>query len=349
MKKIFFIISIFAMSLNASFAQQTIALHHNGQSSFYSSIDSLSNHIQSGDTIYLPGGGLNIGNWSIDKSVHVFGAGHNPDSTIATKRTYLSGNIYLKTGADNSFLQGFYLTGDIIFGTSTSDQVVNNIYISRCNISSLYLSFDGSTATTSSNISIRESILRGNNINGGYASNVVITNSIIQGVVQYFNNLLFTNNIMMRAFCGGGPFYNINTSTFQNNIIKTTHDNWNCGGNYLEYGCSSNYFENNIFSYGYTFPDGSSTGSGNWTSVDLSAVLISQSGLAFDYAQDYHLISPSTYLGTDGTQVGIYGGVYQFKEGSVPQNPHVISKTIQQSTDNSGNLNINVKVKAQDN
>jgi hypothetical protein len=346
MKKTLIIISIFAMSLNASFAQLTIALHHNGQGSYYSSFDSLKNHIQSGDTIYLPGGGFNIGNWNIDKTVHVFGVGHNPDSTTTTGTTYLSGNIILKTGADNSFFQGFYLTGNIIFGTNVSDQIVNNTIISRCNLTNIYLSFDGTTTTSSSNISIRENIVRGT-LSGGFAANVSISNNIIQGLVQYFNSMLFSNNIMMGGFCNNGPFNNNNFSTFQNNILIQQY--YNCSGNYLESSCNSNYFANNIFNQPHAFPYNSSTGNGNWLGIDLSTVIVGQSGLSFDYVQNYHLISPSTYLGTDGTQVGIYGGVYPFKEGSVPQNPHVISKTIQQSTDNSGNLNINVKVKAQNN
>jgi hypothetical protein len=346
MKKIIFIILISLLSLNVSHAQLTIALHHNGQSSFFASFDSLKAHLQTGDTIYFPGGGVNIGDWHIDKTVCVFGVGHNPDSTVATGRTYLTGNIYLKTGADNSFFQGLYLTGSIVFGTNSSDQEVHNITISRCNFVTLNLSFDGSTTTASSYISIRENIIHGG-VNGGYANNVTITNNIIQGNIGYFNNLLFTNNIQMNGYCGGGPYAYINNSTFQNNIIITTY--YSCSGGYFESGCNSNYFANNIFSWGYGFPDGSSTGNGNWTGTDISTVLVSQSGLSFDYAQDYHLQSPSSYIGTDLIQVGIYGGNFPFKTGSVPQNPHVISKTIQQNTDNSGNLNINVKVKAQDN
>lgn len=49
--------------------------------------------------------------------------------------------------------------------------------------------------------------------------------------------------------------------------------------------------------------------------------------------------------------MGIYGGLpnYTFKEGCVPFNPHIISKTIAPNTDVNGHLNINIKVGAQDN
>jgi len=348
MKKIIFITLISILSIYTSHAQLTIALHHNGQSSFYASFDSLNAHIQTGDTIYFPGGGVNIGNWYINKKLCIFGVGHNPDSTLATGRSYITGNIYLKTGADNTFIQGLYLTGNIMFGTNSSDQVLNNIVISRNSLNAIYLSFDGSTTTTSSYISIRENIIRGDGIYGGYAGNVTITNNIIHGNVGYFNNMLFTNNIHMNGYyCGNGPYSYINNSTFQNNILSFQYSN--CNGNYWMSNCSSNYYANNTFNQGWGLPSDSNTGSGNWSSLDPSSILVSQSGVSFDYTQDYHLQSPTTYLGTDGLQIGIYGGNFPFKTGSVPQNPHIVSKTIQQSTNTSGNLNINVKVKAQDN
>lgn len=347
MKKIFFIILISALGISVSHAQITLALQHNGQASFYASFDSLNAHIQSGDTIYFPGGGTNIGNWYINKTVHVFGVGHNPDSTAATSRSYLTGNIYLQTGADNSFFQGLYLTGSFAFGTNPSDQVVNNIIISRCFFYNLFLSYDGSTPTASSNIRISENVIVGDYIYGGYASNVVISNNIVQSIIGYFNNLLYSNNIQFRGFCGGGPFHNVNYCTLQNNILEFTY--YSCSGSYFESGCNSNNWLNNIFNQGWGFPDGSNTGNGNWPSIDMSSVLVSQSGLSFSYTQDYHLQSPSTYIGTDSSQVGIYGGLYPFKDGSIPLNPHIVSKAIQQTTNSTGNLNINIKVKAQDN
>jgi hypothetical protein len=54
-------------------------------------------------------------------------------------------------------------------------------------------------------------------------------------------------------------------------------------------------------------------------------------------------------LGTDGNQVGIYGGVFPYKELAIPVNPNIISKTISPQTNASGELNIQVQVKAQNN
>jgi hypothetical protein len=347
MKKIILVLFYVVLCSFAGFSQKVIALHHNNQISFYSSFDSLKVHIQSGDTIYLPGGGITIGGWQIDKKVCIIGAGHYPDSTVATGSTYLYGDIVLKSGADNSFLQGFFLSGNIFFGTEAGNQVVNNINISRSSINNIYLSFNGSERTSSTNIIIKENIIRGDNIAGGYAKSVLIANNFIQGVVSYLDNMMFTNNIHMRGFCGGGPFNNIENSTIQNNIFCFAF--YNCSGNYLINNSNGNSFANNIFNIGNSFPNGSNTGIGNWFEINVSSVLVNQSEYTFNYSHNYHLKNPSQYLGTDGTQVGLYGSYSPYKEGVVPYNPHIQSKNINPATDNSGNLNINIKVKAQNN
>jgi hypothetical protein len=47
--------------------------------------------------------------------------------------------------------------------------------------------------------------------------------------------------------------------------------------------------------------------------------------------------------------VGIYGGLFPYKEGAVPLNPHISLKNIAPQTDVNGDLNIQLKVNAQDN
>ena len=75
-----------------------------------------------------------------------------------------------------------------------------------------------------------------------------------------------------------------------------------------------------------------------------------QSGNTFSYTQDYHLKSNCVgkNAGKDGTDIGIYGGVFPWKEGSVPKNPHIINSTIGGTTNSNSALPINIKVSAQD-
>jgi hypothetical protein len=106
-----------------------------------------------------------------------------------------------------------------------------------------------------------------------------------------------------------------------------------------------NTFANNIFS---VVPNtGTNTFIGNYNSIDLTTVFMNQSGNVFSYSHNYHLVDPGTYQGVDNTEVGIYGGLFPYKEGAVPQNPHIQFKSIAPTTDASGNLQIEIQVEAQ--
>ena len=107
-------------------------------------------------------------------------------------------------------------------------------------------------------------------------------------------------------------------------------------------------FVNNVFNAALSFPVGSNIGSGNYINVSFTNFFVNETDYTIDYASDYHLQTPGTYLGTDGTQCGMYGTTSPYKAGAVPINPHIRSKTVASYTDNSGNLNINVTVGAQD-
>jgi hypothetical protein len=74
------------------------------------------------------------------------------------------------------------------------------------------------------------------------------------------------------------------------------------------------------------------------------------SSTSFSYSDDYHLKSTSVGVnaGRDGTDIGIYGGAFPWKEGSLTFNPHYQRINISPTTDNNGNLNVNIKVEAQE-
>jgi hypothetical protein len=342
-KKCLVFAAIIAMSFNSNlFAQKRIVLQHNGIASVYFEIDSLKAHLQTGDTIYFPGAGYTIGNWIIDKSVTIFGAGHYPDSTLATGTTYLVGDITLKTGADNTFIQGLYLTGNITFGSDATNQTVNNVILSRCSIALLYLSYNGSAVTASNNIVIRENVI-GSDFYGGYATGVLVANNILNRRMLHFSNTLVKNNIFIGQYCSGNPLNSMSNCSFQNNaLIFTCFDISNLMGN-----CNTNDFQNNAFNTPPVFPIGSNTGSGNWINIDPNVFFVNFNAYGFSYTQNYHLQSPATYMGTDATQIGLYGSVLPYKDGAVPINPHIQAKTIAPVTNSIGELNIDIKVAAQ--
>ncbi len=345
MKKII-LISGLILSLSPLSAQKVVALHHVGNTTLYNTLNAVNDAVaaaQNGDTIYIPGATYTIGNLIIDKSLTIFGVGHYADSTQATGITNLSGEIHLITGADNSFLQGFYLTGNIYLGTVDSNDAVNNINISRVNLNTLYLSFNGTDTNTASGIVISENWIR-NSLYGGYTLNTIVRRNLIYGQIGNFRNLIFFNNFHVGYYCNNGPYRNISNSLLRNNV--TWFHFGNCNGNYLISGYS-NDFQYNSFVSNYTFPIGTNTGSNNWYSTSPSTLMVNCPSYALNYTYDYHLQTPSSFLGSDGTEIGIYGTTSPYKEGGVPKNPHIQSVSIADTTNQSGLLQIDIKVGAQ--
>jgi len=70
----------------------------------------------------------------------------------------------------------------------------------------------------------------------------------------------------------------------------------------------------------------------------------------FDY-HEMHLVptSPGLTASETGGQVGVYGGLFPYKEGAVPGNPHIYQKTISASTNANGQLPVQIKVRAENN
>lgn len=354
MKTFLIILLALLAAIGSSFAQKLIAVQNGGEPTFYQQMDSAIIHAQSGDTIYIPGGAFSFPDYqiNIDKELHLVGTGHNPDSTKATGITLLNAHITLVEGANNSSFEGFNLNGEFRAGSSSTNEDVDYIKISRCNFDNIYLS------RLSTHWMVTENVIRGNiqgyNISTGSAQSNLFLNNIITGYCRNFGiNNEFMNNIFFYKTSIGHPleYYlmsSINGCVFRNNIFFSTttvfpgYDNW------IGFSALSSTFENNLWYGAFSVPDGS-IGSNNISRQTSDNTFVNQSGNVFNYAHDYHLKpeSPGKNAGKDGTDIGIYGGVSPWKEG-IPFNPHYQRINISRTTDNNGILNVNIKVEAQE-
>ena len=94
---------------------------------------------------------------------------------------------------------------------------------------------------------------------------------------------------------------------------------------------SGNYcnFENNIFTTGSSLDLTGTTGSsasGNISNISLAALFTNlPTPGSVSPADNCHLLTNSVghNAGTDGTDIGIYGGWYPWIDVSMPQNPHI--------------------------
>ncbi len=334
MKKTLFIAVAIALSITIN--AQKAALHSSTNVQLFTGVNAFINAYgvsASGDTIYLSGGSFAVPA-TINKKLLIFGAGHYPDYTLATGRTVLQNTLTLDENADGFHLEGIEINGDLIF---TNDKDINNVTVKYCKINNVYI--DGTTNPSTNLLFIRNVV---NSFMLRNAISVLISNNIVGCISSSYGNTI-SNNIYLSRVYGG--LYNQYLFGQDNNIII---NNIFLETNYVGVSGNGNIFRNNLFVTSNPGYGTSPTVSGNYTGVLQADIFVNQSGTTFNYTHDYHLKNPGIYIGTDGTQVGIYGGTYPYKDGGVPSNPHIQLQNIAPTTNN-GILNVEIKVSAQDN
>jgi len=316
---------------------QKVALHSSNSVQYFTGTSGFVNAYNaatSGDTIYLPGGGFTSPG-TISKTLLIFGAGHYPDSTQATSKTYINSSISLSEAADGLRIEGVDLSGSF---QTNSNESVNNIIIKYCKITG-DVNIQGSLSNPSSNLTIINTVITGNLILSN-AVNAGIFNSILQGrIISTYGNLL-SNNIFMFNYTGSSSYYTLNgdNNIVSNNIFL------NASNRYIS-GTSNQAYNNSFITSPYLGL--TPVGSGNYYPVEQTDIFVNQEAYLFSYEHDYHLQSPETYTGTDATQIGIYGGIHEYKEGAVPSNPHIQFENVASVTAN-GTLSIEIKAAAQE-
>jgi hypothetical protein len=308
-------------------AQPAVILQHQGSSTPFSTATPFAdayNAAANGDTIYLPGG-VFAPPPNINKHIVVIGAGHYPDSTQATGTTTINTTINLDENADKTVFQGIRVLGYFYF----LDKRIDSVVIGRCTASAIYLTGTYDTATNCRGVYVYNSVI--SDINMGHATNIRVFNNIINNLSSSPRNAWIRNNRITNLSA-------VDYALVENNTINQTY--------YWSFGSYSNY-RNNVL--GFALPvDNNNTWQNNYHSVDWNTLFV-KSTAWFDYADNYHLNAPGSYIGTDGFQAGIYGGSAPYKEGAVPFNPHIQSKVIPLQTEANGQLPVQVKVAAQNN
>lgn len=320
------------------FSQQKVALHSNGTTTIFGGSNPFTdayNASANGDTIYLPGGNIPFPT-TIDKGIVIIGAGFYPDSTTATNPT-VSNAITLLIGenADNLYMEGFEVNGAINFATSAN---IDNVVLKRLRFKSM--SYLG-TGNLCENHIVCECVITGDvnllNCKSSMISNCIIDGRISNGIeMGISNNLLLYNSPAISLY----TINNVDNSYFSNNILLKPN-------NSLVGSTELSTFEKNV--YGFIPAVGSNTFVNNYEGVTLASIFVNYNGLLFNYSENYQLVNAPLYTGTDGSEVGIYGGFFPYKTAAVPQNPHIQTKNIAPTTDANGDLQIQIQVQAQNN
>lgn len=316
-----------------------------GQNSFVQAYNASVN----GDTLNLSAGYFDSPT-ELVKGITVIGSGHFPEpASVVEKRTMIVSGLTINEGADSLKLEGLYIAGDLIY----SNFALNYIKIIRCGLNNVL--FQSSSLLESKNYcSFEECFIQWAISFSNYGDNLLINHCVFFGSTGYSfyssikninQNALIQGNIFLNNL---SPFYSVKRSLIRNNIIYGSVGYFN-NINYMAENCIyNNIFVEDPINFGYN------SSNNNYIGILQSEIFVNPIDYAIahdpiDYSNDYHLKNPEIYIGTDGTQVGIYGGTIPFKEGGLPSNPQIISKSIATETDANGNLNINFTVKAQEN
>lgn len=309
---------------------------------------------QAGDKLYLSGNAFEYpANLEIDKELHLIGAGIHPDSTQVTGATSLvcasgAGPLRLLTSASGSTFTGIRFTtangGNsnlaLRYGTLDANDDPVDIVFQRCWFHGFVQT--GTSTDTGGPTAFDECIFIGQV--DGVGRSAVITRSIIANGY---------NTITLTGLAGSSIVDNcvILGTTQSNNGVTIRNSFMRSSGSYASYACTNCILQHNIS----PSEDITSTSPGvvlvnNMTSVDPATVFVSESNGYYEVTDDLHMApgSPGLGFGTDGADLGIYGTASPYKPGAVPFNPHYRQAEIAPSTNNNGELPVNIRVAAQE-
>lgn len=323
-----FVLLLSVVGTKNALAQTQIAtLQHNDSISVYYGINALvSAHTAAttGDVITLSEGSFNCCN--ITKAITLRGAGCRVDTVAHTVGTTIPGNFYLAIPASDTV---FLTIEGILFPGTVTYRTLKNPRFIRCNF---YFLDDPNNSSYN-------------------MTNAQFINCFIQKMdYHYANNTTFINSVIYDAYCSHS--YSNYGETYHNSIVRCTYFMQNSvaynsiiisGNGYYPYNSSSffncigikNGYSTNLFQY--------QLNSTNLLLNSYSDVFDTWTG-TFSFEEDFILNDSiaSSFLGNDGTQVGIHGG-------SVPYDPRpsymVVKRyNVANKSDHEGNLSVDIEL-----
>ncbi len=332
--RILSVIAVTIITFTAATAQRISVVTESGATSIYRTLQQAIEEAYPGSTIYLPGGGFSIADSvKITKRLTIIGIGHKSNNKNADGSTIISGNLFFNEGSSGSAVMACYITGDVNIGGGNS--TVNDVTIKFCNLNSVQVKNSTCQETVVNQNYIRSSSLFGD-------SNAQISNNVIHTIANVDGGLI-TNNIVKSQYYYYDNGNNIYTCILSNNCIVSNNiflpkcsqvGNYNF---YVLFKGSGNAVSNNLTKVDNIGDDCIKLGDVDWNDVfkfynNGTINPVSNFHFSDDYSDYEH-------------QVGIYAGD-GFNESQQAPVPSIVAKDIPQQTDAAGNLNIKIRVKA---
>lgn len=290
-----------------------------------------------GATIILSEGEFNT--LSIEgKSVKLYGAGMNDDEESGLSKTKMS--LYVRPGKyydeygkeyyalpEDMHVEGIHSPSCRIYDESRG-LTLKGLIMTKCQI-------DGSSTDTRMEVgaTVKGMVIsqcKVQDVHFGKTENDVVFRNChikcVEGNKDFKSAIIIDHCILERTYSSTVAYYTNNIllsdripddATAYNNIVIQNS------------GLSQN-----------------ATGDGNWFGVAVNGIF-AEEGEDGTYApgKKFTLKFPKTYVGTDGTEVGINGGVTPWNP--IPSLPRIVSSKIDNRADTEGKINVNIKVEAQ--
>lgn len=372
MKKLFLSL-VATIVATVSFAQNTLVatLSHQGDISAYYGVDALKSAVtaaEAGDVITLSSGKYNAA--TIDKPITLRGVGmNNISDSINTREATIIQNGFSINFTDASsgrlIMEGLYIQNDVTYSGT-----IQNAQILKCRFNS----FNASTASNTTAIMLnttfihcrisKEFTIKGN-------SNAYFINCIVKDYYNEYDssNLGFENCFLKFTKCtlstynSGYPNY-YSTTTWSSELDKVRNVYYkNCviyermpkvnssNNEYVNYDAiDASCTVNNCIGLGYS-------GIFEKFKTDITNTYVSNISSVFKYYNDtsgydikdsdnFELTDEAaqTYLGDNGTQVGIYGGNMPYEE--TPTFPKITKCKVASKSTVDGKLSVDIEVKA---
>ena len=291
MKKIFLTMLVLCCAVVAKAQNEAITavLQHGDDVSVFAGMDAFIQAHEAaadGDVITLSAGVFNAP--TISKSLSVYGAGFEKDESAGTDVTMIKGNLTVKPAEAEKQtlrLEGLYVNASILVGKA--DAVVKNMTITKCYVNG-DIRFDGETASTE----ISKCVINGNvNGNRKNAEGLLICNCHL-GTVNGFSaaSQVQVDHCIVLADYGGANLWT-------NSLILTRYaSSSGLGEGSVLYNCITftNIRPNCVVENCYVVP--------------LNEIFADGENADYSADRTFELKQPETWLGTDGTQVGLHGG-----------------------------------------
>ena len=345
MKKLFFTMVVILMSTALSYAQNTLVatLSHGDNITMYYGVNALSEAYkaaQSGDVIMLSGGTFNAVN--IAKAVTIRGTGidaifptcvtnnftinipANDTNRLSLEGIDFKGTITTK-GSSTNFLCLKSRIATLNWQTQASSEIEKTALFIHCKLTKLF-ELKGTNTVCFINSSITD--FWGSS---SYTASAQFINCVLYGYPSEYHNSTFINSIMF-GMNGGHKIYEGDA------VLPAECMAMNC---VTFFACKDGYASINDASYGpYSELQGGSI------NCMTSTLGIFKRFIEFDGDQSFELTdeAQSMYLGTDGTQVGMYGGDNPYNP--TPTYPRITKMNVASKTTPDGKLSVEIEVSA---